>query len=118
MIKKIQLTKISIDNEERKDKNGKGYRRVGIQFQGSGEKWYGKLSYNDRDPERYWKNGDTVFVKLEQNGDYNNFKHPNVKDMTSILFDLIGRVENLEKKSQPEPQVEVGTSPVADDLPY
>ena len=63
---------------------------MGILTNEYGEKWLSSLIFNDNDPSLNWREGDTVMVKVEENGQYMNFDVPDKVDM------LEARVEVLE----------------------
>lgn len=89
----VKLTKVYRTNKDKqgnplKTRDGRDYTRVSIKTQEHGEKW---LSGFENFNNQKWREGDSVDIEVETNGEYLNFSQP------SPLQLLTRRVEKLEK---------------------
>ncbi len=92
---KIIITKVFVSDKSKEgkpfvDRNGKPYKKIGIQTNIHGSQWLSCLSFRDTDPVRELKEGQSADIKIEQNGQYLNFSLPTRLDL------LEERIEKLE----------------------
>ena len=95
----VKITKVYRTDKDKqgnplKSKDGKPYGKISIKTEENGEKWIGGFQ-NARNKD--WKEGDTVEIKIVQNGEYLNFETPKDTDVaTERIAKLEGRVMKLE----------------------
>jgi hypothetical protein len=94
---KVIITKVFISDKSKDgkafvDRNGKPYKKVGIQTNIHGPQWLSCLSFRDTDPVRELTEGQSADIIVEQNGQYLNFSIPSRLDL------LEARVSELENK--------------------
>lgn len=99
VIDKIAITSKSKEGEPLVDKNGKAYSRVGIKIAEFPEKWLSclcyapKASYSPR-KELDMVAGESYWLRVEENGDFLNFK------LASSIDVLEMKVDKLEKQTE------------------
>lgn len=126
-MEKITISRITSKktNKEGKayiTKTGKPFEMMGVLIKGGkyDGKWASACLFEPDHPAYDWKEGDTVEVVLEQNGEYLNFKVP------SRLDQLEARVAKLEASMAVNIASEVFSTPSkpiehrisADDIPF
>lgn len=98
-MEKVTIKRVIIKDHDKngspyRDKNGKPFKRVGIQTDKHGDQWLLNIAYNDYDPKLKLQEGQQTEIEVEQNGDFTNFKIPTRLDL------LERRVEALEKPKE------------------
>lgn len=109
VLKRITVSDKSKDGKPFITKDGRPYSRIGIQTDVHGAMW---LSGFAGEQTKYWKEGDTVHIEVEENGQYLNFKPLSKLDL------LEARVEKLEQMMQGTPEMPVVESEEPVDLPF
>jgi len=81
---------------------GSKYKRVAIQVSGGDvpeNTWLSKNAYRDDDPALLLKEGDSVEIKIWQDGDFWNFDFPKPEDKLTEDFKLLQRqYEDLDRR--------------------
>ena len=91
MQKTIQIKKIIKKWKEKPD--GKGYYHLSI---GDGERWY---QCRGNPVNKTWKEGDSVTVEVEQNGEWNNIIFPR-ENLPQPQKTAVGHYDVEERKSE------------------
>lgn len=84
MVEKVKVTK----NGGTKDIETKygTKQKTGIQVDKYGDKWLSTFSKSGS----FIKEGDEIYIKVEENGEYYNFKFASVADAFDMLFEMRG----------------------------
>jgi hypothetical protein len=93
----VTLTRVFISDKNKQgepliNKFGKPYKKVAIKTTEHGEAWLSSFMNGGDTTMESWKEGDTVEINVEQNGQFLNFKVPTKTDA------LENRVTLLEKE--------------------
>ena len=93
----VKITRVSMkdtkkDGSKMVSKNGKPYWNVGIQTDKFGDSWFSALAFAPDDAVYKLKEGDTVEIVIEGDGQYKNFRIPSKADKLEL------RVANLEER--------------------
>src|SRR3990167_5532069 len=97
MIEEIVVTKIFVSDKSKdgklfKTRDGKPYKKIAIKTDKHSDKWLSMLVFQQEAEVLNLEVGQTVFIKVEENGDFLNFSVPSRVD---YIDERLKRVESL-----------------------
>lgn len=127
-MEKIQIARLSIKDTNKAGvkyltKMGKPFEMMSLLIKGGkyDGKWASSCLFDKTNSAYTWKEGDSVTVVLEQNGEFLNFKAPSQLDMLETRVTALEQATGLSKTAKLAE--EVFTQPIVDridpaDLPF
>jgi len=100
IIEKIYISDTNKQGQPLLTKRGEKYSRVAIQTKETQGKWASNNIFNKLSASLHWKQGQTVDIEIEQNGEWLNWKFPEGQDITTtqMILDLLEKInEKLDK---------------------
>lgn len=110
-LKKVTISRLF--REKKISSKGKEYTSLRIQTPEYGDKWIGGFGSTEN---KDWKEGDTILIKVVENGNFLNFENATMFDVINMISQIYTQVVKLETRVTKLDGIKTENKPVAQNV--